>query len=133
MRSILEESYPTLVEHARNVQAEVSQIPQYPIAPAQKYSLLSLIPRPFGNPVERKESQLDETDLRFRRMRWAWFALAFGGVACYVVQLCMHTVIIGADRRPRRVHTHEAGQEDQTVVSDEEGGGENEGVQDGNE
>ena len=130
MRSILEESYPTLIEHARNIQAEVSQVPQYPIASAQKYSLLSLIPRPFGNPVEEKESQLDETDLRFRRMRWVWFALAFGGVACYVAQFCMHTVIIGADRRPRRVQTHEAGQ-DETVVSDEEGGGE--GVQDGNE
>jgi hypothetical protein len=121
MRNILEESYLTRVEHARNVQVEVSQIPQYPMAPAQKYSLLSLIPRPSSNPVEKKESQLDETDLRFRRMRWVWFALAFGGVACYVVQPCMHTVIIGANRRPRRVQTHEAGQEDETVVSDEEG------------
>jgi hypothetical protein len=42
-------------------------------------------------------------------------------VACYVVQPCMHTVIIGANRRPRRVQTHEASQEDETVVSDEEG------------
>ncbi|KAJ8586108.1 hypothetical protein M405DRAFT_883500 [Rhizopogon salebrosus TDB-379] len=124
MRNILEELHPTLVESARNVQAEVSQIPQYPIAPAQKYSLLSLLPRPFSNPVEKKENQLDETDLLFCRMRWAWFALAFGGV----VQLCTHTVIIGTDRRPRCVQTHEAGQADETVVSDEEGGGEDDGV-----
>jgi len=73
-----------------------------------------------------------KTDFRFRCMRWAWFALASASGACYIVQLCMRTIIIGADRRPRRVQTHEAGQEDETVVSDEEGGDEDEGVQDGN-
>jgi hypothetical protein len=34
-----------------------------------------------------------------------------------IVQLCMHTVIIGTDMRPRRVRTHEAGEEDETMVS----------------
>ncbi|OAX38940.1 hypothetical protein K503DRAFT_690647 [Rhizopogon vinicolor AM-OR11-026] len=129
MGSILEESYPTLVEHARNVQAEVSQIPQYPIAPAQKYSLLSLIPRPLSNPVG-KESQLDKTDLRFRRMRLAWFALAVGGVACYIVQL-MLTVNIRVEWKPQRGQENGADQDNETVVADEEGN--DDGVQDGNE
>lgn len=130
LRSILEQSYLTLVEHARNVQEEVSWMPQYPIAPAQTHSLLSFIPRTLNNPIE-KESQPDETDVRFRRMRWAWFALAFGGVAYYVVQLCMHTTIIRVDGKPRRVQKRGVDQEDETVIMDEEEGSDDEGVQDG--
>jgi len=129
MKSILEQSYPTLVEHARNVQGVVSRLPQYPIAPAQKHSLLSLIPRTLSNPIEKKESPPDETDLRFRHMRWAWFALAFGGVACYVVQLYMHTVIIGVDAKAQE---HEVDRDGETVGVDEKGS-DGESVQDGSE
>ena len=134
MRYILEDSYPTLVEHARNVQLEVSQTPQYPIAPPQKYSLLSLIPRPLSNPVGKMENQPDATDLQFRRMRWAWFALAVGGVACYAVQLWMHTVKIGVEMRPQRVQNHSPGadQDDETAAADDEEG-DGGSVQDGDE
>ncbi|KAG0699643.1 outer mitochondrial membrane transport complex protein-domain-containing protein [Suillus ampliporus] len=121
MRSILEVSYPKLVEHARHVQTEVSQIPPYLIAPAQKQSLLSLIPRPLSSPPKPQEGQLDETDLRFRRMRWTWFALAFGGLTCYVVQLCMNVTIVRTKRKTRRVQTHGADEEDETEVMDDEG------------
>ncbi|KAG2349759.1 hypothetical protein BDR05DRAFT_955621 [Suillus weaverae] len=131
MRSILEESYPTLVEHARNVQTDVSQIPrQYLVAPAQKQSLLSLIPRPLSNPPKMKESQMDEADLRFRRMRWMWFALAFGGVAYHVAQLLIKVTVVRANRRPRRVQRREADQEHEADVTDEEDD-EDEGAQDG--
>lgn len=139
MRRILEESYPTLVEHARNVKTEVSQIPrQYLVAPAQKQSLLSLIPRPLGNPPKTKGSQMDEADLRFRRMRWMWFALAFGGVACYVAQLWIRVTVASANRRPRRVQRRGAEQEHKAEVINEEDEGEgeedeDEGVQDGDE
>ncbi|KAG1875159.1 hypothetical protein C8R48DRAFT_691678 [Suillus tomentosus] len=140
MRCILEDSYPTLAEHARNVQTEVSQIPrQYLVAPAQKQSLLSLIPRPLTNPPKTKESRMDEADLRFRRMRWMWFALAFGGVACYVAQLWIKVTVVEASRRPRRVQRHEADQftEHEAKVMDEEEGKEEEdedaSVQDGDE
>ncbi|KAG2750637.1 hypothetical protein P692DRAFT_20831842 [Suillus brevipes Sb2] len=122
MRSILEESYPKLVEHARNVQTEVSQIPrQYLVAPAQKQSLLSLIPRPLSNPPKSKESRMDEADLRFRRMRWMWFALAFGGVACYVAQLWIRITVVRANGRPRHVQRRGADQEHKGEVTDEEG------------
>ncbi|KAG1803746.1 outer mitochondrial membrane transport complex protein-domain-containing protein [Suillus plorans] len=140
MRCILEDSYPTLAEHARNVQTEVSQIPrQYLVAPAQKQSLLSLIPRPLTNPPKPKESRMDEADLRFRRMRWMWLALAFGGVACYVAQLWIKVTVVEANRRPRRVQRHEADQftEHEAKVMDEEEGKEDEdedaSVQDGDE
>lgn len=130
MRRILEESYPTLVEHARNVQTEVSQIPrQYLVAPAQKQSLLSLIPRPLSNPSKTKESQMDEADLQFRRMRWMWFALAFGGVACYVAQLWIRVTVVSANRRPRRVQRRVA-EEHRTEVMDGEGEEEFEGEED---
>ncbi|KAG2158236.1 uncharacterized protein EDB93DRAFT_1120544 [Suillus bovinus] len=129
MRCILEESYPTLAEHARNVKTEVSQIPQqYLVAPAQKQSLLSLIPRPLSNPPKTKESRMDEVDLRFRRMRWMWFALAFGGVACYVTQLLMKVTIVKANRKPRRVQSERRGadQDHEAKVTDEEEGEEQE-------
>lgn len=126
MRSILEESYPTLVEHARNVQTEVSQIPrQYLVAPAQKQSLLSLIPRPLSNHPKTEESRMDETDLRFRRMRWMWFALAFGGVAYYVAQLWIKVTVVRANRRPRRVQRRGADQEHKAEVTDEDEGAQN--------
>ncbi|KAG1772797.1 outer mitochondrial membrane transport complex protein-domain-containing protein [Suillus occidentalis] len=122
MRSILEESYPKLVEHARNVQTEASQIArQYHVAPAQKQSLLSLIPRPLSNPPKMKESQMDEADLRFRRMRWMWFALAFGGVACYVAQLWIRVTVLRANRRPRHLQRRGTDQEHKGEVTDEEG------------
>ncbi|KAG1827166.1 outer mitochondrial membrane transport complex protein-domain-containing protein [Suillus subaureus] len=142
MRSILEESYPTLVEHAHNVRTEVSQMPrQYLVVSAQKQSLLSLIPRPLSNPPKMR-SEMDEVDLRFRSMRWIWFALAFGGVACYAAQLWIKVTVVRANGRHRRVQRRGADQEHEAVVTDEEGeeeGGEeededeDEGVQDGDE
>ncbi|KAG1754632.1 outer mitochondrial membrane transport complex protein-domain-containing protein [Suillus lakei] len=130
MRRILEESYPTLVQHARNMQTEVSQIPQYHVTPAPEQSLLSLIPRPLSNPSKTKESPMDEADLRFRRMRWTWFALAFGGVACYAVQLWMKVTIVRA-RKARRVQRHGTDQEHKTEVTTEDD--EDEGARDGDE
>ncbi|KAG1877983.1 outer mitochondrial membrane transport complex protein-domain-containing protein [Suillus subalutaceus] len=136
MRSILEESYPTLVEHARNVQTEVSQIPrQYLVVSAQKQSLLSLIPRPLSGSPKTK-SEMDEVDLRFRRMRWIWLALAFGGVASYAVQLWIKVIDVRANRRPRRVQRRGADQEHKAEVTEEEGEeeeDEDEGTQDGDE
>ncbi|KAG1756649.1 outer mitochondrial membrane transport complex protein-domain-containing protein [Suillus paluster] len=126
MRITLEVSYPKLVEHARHVQSEVSQIPPYLIAPTQKQSLLSLIPRPLSNPLRTQKKQLDETDLQFRRMRWTWFALAFGGVAIYVTRLCMNVAIVKANRRARRVQTTGAEEEDEMEVMDDEGDDEGE-------
>jgi sorting and assembly machinery component 37 len=64
-------------------------------------------------------------------MRLAWSALAVGGVMCYVVQL-MLTVNIRVEGRPGRGQEHEADQDNETVVVDEEGNGD-EGVQDGDE
>lgn len=137
MRNIIEESYPTIVEHARNVQTEVSQVPrQYIVAPAQKQSLLSLIPRPLSNLSQTKKSRMDETDLQFRRMRWMWFALAFGGVACYVAQLGIKVTVVRVNRRPQRVQKRGADQEHEAEVTDEERGkeeDEDESVQDGDE
>jgi sorting and assembly machinery component 37 len=139
MRIILEESFPTLVEHARYVQTEVSQIPrQYLVAPAQKQSLLSLIPRPLSNPPETKKSEMDEADRQFRRMRWIWFALAFGSVACYAAQLWVKVTVVKATRRYRRMQRRGADQNHEVEIADEAGEedeeeDEDEGAQDGDE
>ncbi|KAG1891572.1 uncharacterized protein F5891DRAFT_964456 [Suillus fuscotomentosus] len=45
--------------------------------------------RPLRNPPKTMKSRMDEADLRFRRWIWFKFALAFGGVACCIAQLCI--------------------------------------------
>ncbi|KAG0696104.1 hypothetical protein DFH29DRAFT_1028245 [Suillus ampliporus] len=59
--------------------------------PFQNQSLRSILRliRSLSNPPKTMESRMDEAHLQFHRMRWTrmWFALAFGGVACYVAQL----------------------------------------------
>jgi sorting and assembly machinery component 37 len=67
-----------------------------------------------------------------------WFALAFGGVACYVAQLWIRVTVASANRRPRRVQRRGAEQEHKAEVINEEDEGEgeedeDEGVQDGDE
>jgi sorting and assembly machinery component 37 len=50
-----------------------------------------------------------------------WFALAFGGVACYVAQLWIRITVVRANGRPRHVQRRGADQEHKGEVTDEEG------------
>ncbi|KAH7929710.1 hypothetical protein BV22DRAFT_1029111 [Leucogyrophana mollusca] len=128
IQTILKDSYPTIVDHARRVHGEAaSRCPRYEMGATEHQPLLSIIPRPLSkNPKDK--SALDPEDARYRRMRWMWVAVAVGGVAYYLTQLTrtlMRAQIILQQRaeahRRHEASLRQAAEEEQEEEDQEEG------------
>ncbi|KAH7889393.1 hypothetical protein F5I97DRAFT_1843991 [Phlebopus sp. FC_14] len=87
LQTLLLNTYPSLVDHARRVQSQVVNAPPYEHAVAPTPSLLSLIPRlsRSNNPIATTEKP-DTDEVRFRRMRWGWIGLAAIAAVYNIVQ-----------------------------------------------
>ena len=103
LKTLLTDSYPTLVDHARLVHAEAQvSNPEIPTSPAHSYTLWSLVPQSAAKQGEKKEPKArNEEDIRFDRMRWAWIALAVGSVAFYLSTLRIRLTILNTDELKR--------------------------------
>ncbi|EGN95396.1 hypothetical protein SERLA73DRAFT_186359 [Serpula lacrymans var. lacrymans S7.3] len=78
--SLLKESYPSLVDHARLVKTETSAHgATHTLETSLSQSLSAVIPRLFSS-TQKAEVKSDADDVRFSRMRWAWITLAIGAV-----------------------------------------------------
>lgn len=91
LRDVLQESYPTLVQHAtRVVQLAFPDSSSYPKAPASKsgFSLRSLFPRfpqpPSANDALRNTPAWKTRDRQFKLMRWGFFGTAALTFASYL-------------------------------------------------
>ncbi|KAG6332673.1 hypothetical protein ID866_6418 [Astraeus odoratus] len=93
MQALLLDSYPSLADHARRVQAEVARTPPYELVPPRKQSISSLI-WPAGFSSLREPKPVNPDDIRFRRMRWAWIAFTLGAAAYHIVQFSKLIVIV---------------------------------------
>ncbi|KAG2151754.1 hypothetical protein BD769DRAFT_1380637 [Suillus cothurnatus] len=61
-----------------------------PPFPDQLMRRLRLVRPPSSPPTKTIESRMNEADIQFCRMRWMWFAIAYGGMACYVLRLWLN-------------------------------------------
>lgn len=92
LQTLLSESYPTLVAHAKAVQSAAFPDPQLfpPAVPLDlSVSLKSFLPVPrlrFRSSGKQRE-ELTEAERKFRRARWGWIGLAVASVAFYVAYL----------------------------------------------
>ncbi|KDQ17975.1 hypothetical protein BOTBODRAFT_29290 [Botryobasidium botryosum FD-172 SS1] len=92
LKNLLDESYPTLVAHARLVQSRAIS-PETPLAPkleVERIHPLSLISQGISRMAGsgwgwRKEKKKSDADRRFDMWRWAWFAAAGIGMVGYVL------------------------------------------------
>ncbi|KIJ69017.1 hypothetical protein HYDPIDRAFT_80765 [Hydnomerulius pinastri MD-312] len=117
LQALLLESYPSLVDHARRVQAEVSKAPSYENAAAPTPSLLSLFPRPFGSSsTPAGATTPDPDEVRFRRMRWAWIAFAAGFTLYNIAQFARTIVIV----RGRQRDQEEAEEDEEDSLEEDE-------------
>ena len=102
LQTLLSESYPTLVAHAKAVQSAAFPDPQSfpPTVPLDlSTSLRSLLPVPrlrFWSSRKQKE-ELTEAERKFRRARWGWIGLAVASVAFYVAFLRPTIVFVVRD------------------------------------
>ena len=103
LQTLLSESFPTLVAHAKAVQSaafpEPSTLP--PAVPLDlSLSLRSLLPLPTLRNWSSSKSQkveLTEEERRFRRARWGWIGLAVASVAFYAAFLRPTIVFVVRD------------------------------------
>lgn len=83
LQALLLENYPSLVDHARRVHAEVSRAPAYELASPPKRSITSLfIPDRSMTKPGSKPSNPDA--VRFRRMTWLWIAFTLGAATYHI-------------------------------------------------
>jgi len=91
LKTLLTESYPSLVTHANSVQAEALPLSEDGIKklPPQGYSLRSLVPLISScNPAPSgKPSVQTDADIQFGRMRWGWIGLAATSVIVYFLRV----------------------------------------------
>ncbi|KAL4067917.1 hypothetical protein V8B97DRAFT_1939788 [Scleroderma yunnanense] len=83
LQALLLETYPSLVDHARRVQAEVARVPAYELAAPSKHSILSLF-SPRSNATKSEARPTNPEIVRFRRMRWLWIAFALGATTYHL-------------------------------------------------
>lgn len=83
LQVLLLENYPSLVDHARRIQAEVARAPAYEPAPPPKLSILSLF-SPDRNMSKPEAKPTNPDIVRFRRMRWMWIAFALGAATYHI-------------------------------------------------
>jgi hypothetical protein len=84
--TLLAESYPILVSHARHIQAAASESPFTVVGNIHSYSLgFSILQWPrHGHQTKKKPRTKTAEDVHFDRMRWGWMALAVTGVFFYL-------------------------------------------------
>ncbi|KIM62157.1 hypothetical protein SCLCIDRAFT_848921 [Scleroderma citrinum Foug A] len=83
LQVLLLENYPSLVDHARRIQAEVARAPAYESAPPPQLSILSLFSS--DRSITKPEAKPTNPDIvRFRRMRWMWIAFTLGAAAYHI-------------------------------------------------
>jgi len=86
IKSLLVDSYPSLVAHASTVQSfavpDVASLPRTAELNLAS-SLGSLLPRPLFSWTGRRKPQSDEEEKRFTAARWGWAALAVTGMIVY--------------------------------------------------
>ncbi|KAH7913757.1 hypothetical protein BJ138DRAFT_563355 [Hygrophoropsis aurantiaca] len=114
VQTILKDSYPMLIDHARHVQAQAaSRCPRYEIGVTEQPSLLSMIPRPLSS-APKDKSKINPDDTRYRRMRWTWIALAVGAI---VFRLAMDVKIVRM--RAQQLRTLPRAEQDGASVDEE--------------
>lgn len=84
IQSLLIDSYPALVSHARRVQEVASNSCPVEVYPPTGYSWSSVIPWPRSDKGGMNSKTKTDDDIRFERMRWGWIALAAGIAVVYM-------------------------------------------------
>lgn len=87
LQSLLTESYPTLIAHARLVQLQAfpTSGSDIPLLPPQSHTIRSLFPWPTSRQAPKSNAKTDD-EIRFQRMRWGWIALAVFSATFYIAQ-----------------------------------------------
>lgn len=84
LRTLVNDSYPTLSSHARRIYAQaLDSGPEPARSPIiLSFSWSSLIPWP---PTTKKQIQKSPEDVQYDRMRWGFYGLVMGSLAAYLV------------------------------------------------